>query len=316
MSPPKITLTGSIPTDALGGGGPSLNGRRTITEPAPKGERWREAAFKALLIGCLALGMLVLVVLLGQVITKGWQGLNLDLLRRMPSIRPSRAGIQSALFGTVWVVGITALVAIPVGVAAAVYLEEYADRRRWYNRLIELNIQNLAAVPAIVYGILGLGLIYRGFLSFGPSVLTAALTLALLVLPMVIIASREAIRAVPNSIRLGALALGATKWQTTRRQVLPAAIPGIATASILALSRAMGEAAPLILLGGATFITYNPDGIDSGYTTLPILIFSWIKEPRDDYRILAAAAIVVLLVVLLVMNSVAILIRNRYQRQW
>jgi len=205
---------------------------------------------------------------------------------------------------------------IPIGVGAAVYLEEYADRRRWYNRLTELNIQNLAAVPAIIYGILGLAFIYRGFIGFGPTVLTAAMTLTLLVLPMVIIASREAIRAVPNSIRLGALALGATKWQTVSRQVLPAAVPGIATASILALSRAMGEAAPLLLLGGATFVSYNPEALDSSYTVLPILIFNWISKPQEDFKILAAAAIVVLLIVLLAMNSIAILIRNRYQRKW
>jgi phosphate transport system permease protein len=279
-------------------------------------ERIKEKLFKALLLGCLSLGLVVLVVLLVQVSTKGWQALNLDLLRRMPSVTPSRAGIQSALFGTLWVIGLTAAMTIPIGVGAAVYLEEYADRRRWYNRLTELNIQNLAAVPAIIYGILGLAFIYRGFIGFGPTVLTAAMTLTLLVLPMVIIASREAIRAVPNSIRLGALALGATKWQTVSRQVLPAAVPGIATASILALSRAMGEAAPLLLLGGATFVSYNPEALDSSYTVLPILIFNWISKPQEDFKILAAAAIVVLLIVLLAMNSIAILIRNRYQRKW
>jgi phosphate transport system permease protein len=279
-------------------------------------ERSKEKAFKLLLMSCLALGLVVLVVLVVQVTTKGWMALNLDLLRRMPSATPSRAGIQSALYGTLWVIGLTALMTIPIGVGAAVYLEEYADRTRWYNRLTELNIQNLAAVPAIIYGILGLAFVYRGFLSFGPSVLTAAMTLTLLVLPMVIIASREAIRAVPNSIRLGALALGATKWQTVSRQVLPAAVPGIATASILSLSRAMGEAAPLLLLGGATYVSFNPEGLDSSYTVLPILIFNWVNRPQEDFKILAAAAIVVLLLVLLVMNSVAIFIRNRYQRKW
>jgi phosphate transport system permease protein len=290
--------------------------RNGLTGAGRGKERAKEKAFKLLLMGCLALGLVVLVVLLVQVTTKGWQALNLDLLRRMPSATPSRAGIQSALYGTMWVIGLTALMTIPVGVGAAVYLEEYADRTRWYNRLTELNIQNLAAVPAIIYGILGLAFIYRGFLSFGPSVLTAAMTLTLLVLPMVIIASREAIRAVPNSIRLGALALGATKWQTVSRQVLPAAIPGIATASILALSRAMGEAAPLLLLGGATYVSFNPEGLDSSYTVLPILIFNWVNRPQENFKILAAAAIVVLLIVLLLMNSIAIFIRNRYQRKW
>jgi len=279
-------------------------------------ERIKERLFKALLMGCLGLGLVVLAVLLIQVTTKGWQALNVDLLTRMPSATPSRAGIQAALLGTLWVISLTAALTIPVGVGAAIYLEEYADRTRWYNRFTELNIQNLAAVPAIIYGILGLAFIYRGFIGFGPTVLTAAMTLSLLVLPMVIIASREAIRAVPNSIRLGALALGATKWQTVSRQVLPAAVPGIATASILALSRAMGEAAPLLLLGGATFVTFNPDGLDSDYTVLPILIFNWVTRPQEDFKILAAAAIVVLLVVLLAMNSIAIFIRNRYQRKW
>lgn len=278
-------------------------------------ERLRERGFQLLLLSCLGLGILVLVVLLAQVTLKGAPRLNLDLIERMPSSLPSRAGIQSAIFGTLWVVGLTGLLCIPVGVGAAVYLEEYADRERWYNRLIELNIQNLAAVPSIVYGILGLGFIARG-LGFGFTVLTAALTLALLVLPIVVIASREAIRAVPNSIRLGALALGATKWQTVRRQVLPAAVPGIATASILALSRAIGEAAPLLLLGAVTFVTFNPDGLDSAYTVLPIQIFNYISRPQEEFRVVAAAAIVVLLLVLLAMNSLAIFIRNRYQRRW
>jgi phosphate transport system permease protein len=217
--------------------------------------------------------------------------------------------------GTVWVVGICGLVTVPVGVGAAIYLEEYADPTRWYNRLLEVNIQNLAAVPAIVYGILGLGFLVRG-IGLGQVVLAAALTLSLLVLPIVIIASRQAIRAVPNSIRLGSLALGATRWQTIRRQVLPSAVPGIATGSILALSRAIGEAAPLILLGGLTFITFNPTGLDSAFTVLPIQIFNWISRPQEEFRVLAAAAIVVLLVILLVMNSAAILIRSRYQRKW
>ena len=213
-------------------------------------------------------------------------------------------------------VGLCGLFTVPVGVAAAIYLEEYANPDRWYNRLVEVNIQNLAAVPAIVYGILGLGFLVRGFIGLGQVVLAAALTLSLLVLPIVIIASREAIRAVPKSIRLGSLALGATRWQTIRRLVLPAAVPGIAPGSILALSRAIGEAAPLILLGGLTFITFNPDGLDSAFTVLPIQIFNWISRPQEEYRVLAAAAIVVLLVILLAMNSAAIFIRSRFQRKW
>jgi phosphate transport system permease protein len=179
-----------------------------------------------------------------------------------------------------------------------------------------LNIQNLAAVPSIVYGILGLAFFARGFFHLGQTVLAAGLTLALLVLPIVIIASREAIRAIPNAIREGALALGATKWQMVRRQVLPAAIPGIATGTILALSRAIGEAAPLILLGGLTFITFNPESLNSPFSVLPVQIFNWISRPQEEFKVLAAAAIVVMLVLLLAMNAGAIYLRNRYQKKW
>lgn len=279
-------------------------------------DRAKGGAFQVFLLACLGLGILFLVALLVQVVTKGLPRLNLDLLREFPSSRPSSAGARSAIFGTIWVVGICALLVVPVGVAAALYLEEYADTTRWYNRLVELNIQNLAAVPSIVYGILGLGFLARGPLNLGFVVLAGSLTLALLVLPIVIIASREAIRAVPNSIRLAAYALGATRWQTVRRQVLPASVPGIATGSILALSRAIGEAAPLILLGGLTFLTFNPDGLDSPFTVLPIQIFNWISRPQEEFRVLAAAAIIVLLGILLAMNAFAIFIRNRYQRRW
>ena len=280
-----------------------------------RGRQVKNGVFQGLTFACVAFAVLSLIVLLVYVVNTGWPRLNMDLLRNFPSSLPKRAGAQSAIFGTLWIVGITALLCIPVGVGAAVYLEEFADHNRWYNRLIEVNIQNLAAVPSIVYGILGLGFLVRG-LDLGPTVLAAALTLTLLVLPIVIIASREAIRAVPNSIRLGSLALGATEWQTVRRQVLPAAIPGIATGSILALSRAIGEAAPLLLVGGITFITFNPDGPGSAFTALPIQIFNWITRPQEEFKVLAAAAIVVLLVGLLLMNSVAIWLRTRYQRKW
>jgi phosphate transport system permease protein len=210
---------------------------------------------------------------------------------------------------------LTALFSIPVGVGAAIYLEEYADKERWYNRAIEINIQNLAAVPSIVYGILGLAFLVRG-LDLGRVLLAGALTLTLLVLPIVIIAAREAIRAVPTGIREGALALGATRWQMVRRQILPAAVPGIATGSILALSRAIGETAPLILIGAIVFVPFNPDGLTSAFTALPIQIFNWTTRPQEEFKLLAAAAIIVLLVLLLTMNAFAIWLRNRYQRRW
>jgi phosphate transport system permease protein len=279
-------------------------------------ERIRGGLFRGALFASLAVGMLTLVWLLVSVAIDAWPRLNADVLFHFPSGNPELAGAQSAIMGTIWVVGMTALITIPLGIGAAIYLEEYADRDRWWNRMIELNIQNLAAVPSIVYGILGLAFFVRGFLGLGQTVLAAALTLALLVLPIVIISSREAIRAVPDSIRNGALALGATRWQTIWRQVLPAAIPGMATGSILALSRAIGEAAPLVLLGGLTFITFNPEGLDSAFTVLPIQIFNWIQRPQDEFRVLAAAAIVVLLVLLVAMNAAAILLRNKYQRKW
>ena len=205
-----------------------------------------------------------------------------------------------------------------MGVATAIYLEEYADRERWYNRVIEVNIQNLAAVPSIVYGILGLAFLVRGPLDLGNVVLAGGLTLGLLVLPVVIIAGREAIRAVPPSIREGSMALGATQWQTIWRQVLPAAIPGIATGVILALSRAIGETAPLIVVGAATFVAFDPD-LFSQFTALPIQIFDWISRPSNDvndFAALAAGGIIVLMVLLLSMNAVAIWLRNRYEQKW
>jgi phosphate transport system permease protein len=218
--------------------------------------------------------------------------------------------------GTLWLMVVCAGFIVPVGVATAIYLEEYADRERWWNRFIEVNIQNLAAVPSIVYGILGLAFLVRGPLELGRVVLAGGLTLGLLVLPVVIIASREAIRAVPPSIREGSLALGATQWQTIRKQVLPAAVPGIATGVILALSRAIGETAPLILVGAASFVAFNPESLDSAYTALPLQIFEWISRPQDEFKLLAAAGILVLLALLLTMNGVAIWLRNRFEQQW
>jgi phosphate transport system permease protein len=284
---------------------------------ASSAERATGRLFEVLLFACLCFGLLVLVVLLSDVIRDGLPRFNLDLVRNMPSTRPLRAGIQSAMMGTIWVIVTVAAITLPLGIAAAVYLEEYADKTRWYNRLIELNIQNLAAVPSVVYGILGLAFFARGPLDLGGSVLTIALTLSLLVLPIVIISCREAIRAIPTSIREGSLALGATRLQTVRRQILPNAIPGTATGSILALSRAIGEAAPVLLVaGGLIFITSNPSDLLSQATVLPIQIFNYVGRPQDEFRTVAAAAIMILLLILLLMNAAAILIRNKYQRKW
>jgi phosphate transport system permease protein len=271
--------------------------------------------FKGTLLLSLAIGFVTLIALLVDVATDGLSHLSWDFLTSFPSSFPERAGVESPIVGTVFLMLLTALFTVPIGVGAALYLEEYADGERWYNRAIEINIQNLAAVPSIVYGILGLAFLVRG-LDLGRVLLAGALTLTLLVLPIVIIASREAIRAVPDSIREGALALGATRWQMIRRQILPAALPGIATGSILALSRAIGETAPLILIGALTFVPFNPTGLDSAFTALPIQIFNWVSRPQEEFHLLAAAAIIVLLALLLTMNAFAIWLRNRYQRRW
>jgi phosphate transport system permease protein len=259
-------------------------------------------------------------VLLIDVAIDGVGHLSVDFFMNDPSSDASKAGIQPALWGTIYLMAVCIFFIVPVGVATALYLEEFADNTRWWNRAIELNIQNLAAVPSIVYGILGLAFLVRGPLSLGQVVLSGGLALGLLVLPVVIIAAREAIRAVPPSIREGSLALGATQWQTIWRQVLPASIPGIATGVILALSRAIGETAPLILVGAATFITFNPEGLSSAYTAMPIQIFDWVSgRPStgdNDFRPLAAAAILVLMGLLLVMNATAIWLRNRYEQKW
>ncbi|CAB4735859.1 unannotated protein [freshwater metagenome] len=276
----------------------------------------RDRAFRLALFISLTIGVVTLAVLIAYVTIKGWPRLNSTLWTNMPSIRrPERAGAQSAITGTLWVIGFTALFALPTGILAALHLEEFSKPNGRFQRLVEVNIQNLAAVPSIVYGILGLAFFARA-LALGQSVITASLTLSLLILPIVIISTREALRAVPRNIRDGSLALGATEWQTAYRQTLPAAIPGIATGVILALSRAIGEAAPLLLLGAVTFITFNPTGPLSGYTTLPIQIFNWTKDSREEFQILASATIVLLLVLLLAMNFAALLIRNRTQKRW
>jgi phosphate transport system permease protein len=280
------------------------------------GRRAKDLVFRVFLFAGIGIALGALATLLVNVFIEGRPRLNSDLVSNMPSARPRRAGIQSAIFGSLWVVGVTAAISLPLGIGAAIYLEEFARKERWYNRLIELNVQNLAAVPSVVFGILGLAFIKRGPLGLGSTVLTASLVLTMLVLPTVVIVSREAIRAVPDSLRQGSLALGATRWQTVQRQVLPNAMPGILTGTILSVSRALGESAPLLMLGALTFITFNPTGLNSAYTVLPIQIFSYISNAKQEFKPLAAAAIIVLLAVLLALNATAIFLRNKYQKRW
>ena len=283
----------------------------------PAREVLQNRLFLALLLLAIGIALVGLALILIDAFIEGRGRLSLNVITGSNSSNASEAGFQQAILGTLYLIGFVILMVVPIGVGSAVYLEEYADGTRWWNRLIEVNIQNLAAVPAIIYGILGLAFIVRGPLSFGFILFAGSLTLTLLVLPTVIIASREAIRAIPPSIREGALALGATPWQTIRRQVLPAAVPGILTGIILAISRAMGEAAPLLLLGAATFVTFNPEPFaDTGWTALPVQIFQFAARPQDEIREVAAAGIILMLAVLLLMNSFAIWLRNRYEQRW
>jgi phosphate transport system permease protein len=259
------------------------------------------------------LGLVTLGALLFDVFRDGFGRLSWQFLTSFPSRRASDAGIYAALIGSLYVIALTAVIAIPVGIAAALYLEEYANRRGRVARLIEINIANLAGVPSIIYGLLGLGLFVR-WMRMGPSVLAGASTLALLVLPVVILATREALRAVPGTLREGSYALGATKWQTTWHQVLPAAFPSILTGLILALSRAIGETAPLITIGALTYVPFAPNSIWSPFTVLPIQVFNWVSRPQAAFAENAAAGIIVLLAVLLIMNGTAIALRDRLQK--
>jgi len=260
----------------------------------------------ATLLGVAALG-----VLIWDLAADGLPRLDGRFLTSFASRIPERAGVKAALAGSVWLLGLTALIAFPVSVAAAIYLEEYAPRNLT-TRLIQLNIANLAGVPSIVYGILGLAVFVRTF-GLGRSIISGALTLSLLILPVIIIAAREAIRAVPPSIREAAHGLGATRWQVVSTQVLPMAMPGILTGTILALSRAVGETAPLIMVGAVGFIAFTPKGLGDPFTVLPLQIYNWVSRPQAEFHQLAAAGILVLLSLLLTMNAAAIVLRNRYQ---
>jgi phosphate transport system permease protein len=281
--------------------------------PAPSRGAAAEHLFHGVAVLVLLLTLAALATLLASVWNAGAGRLDYAFLTSFPSRRASQAGIWHALTGSLWVILLTAAMAIPVGVGAAIHLEEYA-RRSAVSRFLELNITNLAAVPSIIYGLLGLGLFVRA-LGMGRSVLAGASTLALLVLPVVILSTREALRALPQSLRGASFALGATRWQTIWYQVLPAATPGILTGAILAVSRALGETAPLITIGALTYVPFAPDGVWSSFTVLPIQIFNWVSRPQPDFRANAAAAILVLLFVLLTLNAMAIWLRDRVQRR-
>jgi phosphate ABC transporter permease subunit PstA len=302
------TVGGAI-SGAIRGVRPIASGRNGEHRPGA-------LAFLILLWFALAVAFGVLVTLIVTIIIEGQGQFTLRLFTEYPASSPDRAGARPAILGSIWVIGTTAVMTIPLGVAAAVHLEEFADKKHWFNRLVELNVQNLAAVPSIVYGLLALAFLTMMGVRDKNIVIAGALALSLLILPVIIIATREALRAVPAEIRQGSLALGATPWQTVWRQTLPSSIPGIATGAILALSRAFGEAAPLLVLGALVFVSFDPNGLLSGYTTLPIQIFNWTGRPQEGFHQLAAATSVLLLVVLVAMNGVAILIRNRFQKRW
>jgi len=292
----------------------------TPTDSWRRRVRRNERLFELLSLAATLVGLVVLGALVADVLIDGLGRLDWQFLTSFPSRKPDNAGIYSALVGSVWLLVLTALFAFPVGVASAVYLEEYAEPGR-LEQAIEINIANLAGVPSIIYGLLGLELFVRIFhpITGGRSVLAGSLTMALLVMPIVIIAAREALKAVPGSLREGGYALGATRWQVVSTLVLPAALPGILTGTILALARAVGETAPLITMGALTYVAFVPqlglEGLQSPFTALPIQIFNWVSRPQAGFQTNAAAGIIVLLVLMLVMNLAAILLRNRYQKR-
>nr|MBO2508443.1 phosphate ABC transporter, permease protein PstA [Bacillota bacterium] len=287
-------------------GGPGMRRRR----------RAAAVALQALALGAVVVGLGVLVVLLFDVLRDGAGTLTWTFLDSFPSRRWQQAGFKAAIFGSVYLLVLVAVISFPLGVGAAVYLEEYA-RRSAMTRFVEINIANLAAVPSIVYGLLGLGVFVRT-LGLGRSLLAGALTMSLLILPVIITAAREAIRAVPASIREGAYALGASRWQVVRHHVLPMALPGILTGTILALSRAIGETAPLIAIGALTYVAFVPESVFDPFTAMPIQIYNWVSRPQQGFHAIAASGILVLLVVMLGFNALAIVLRARMQRrsQW
>ncbi len=288
----------------------------TQFEPALARRKLTGTIFYGACIAAIGILLMTLLILLFDILSRGLPWLDVGFLTGVPSRNPERAGVLPALVGSIQIGLIVGLLTFPTGVAAAIYFTEYAQDGR-FNRLLQTNISNLAGVPSIIYGILGLAVFVR-FMSLGPTVISAALTLTLLILPVVIIASIEAIRAVPNAQREGAYALGATRWQMVRGSVFPAAAPGIMTGIILAMARAIGEAAPLILIGAVGFVTFTPSPFSGAYTVLPLQVFDWAKRPQDDFASLASAAIIVILVLMLILNGLALFIRIRLSRhiQW
>ncbi|MBP2241628.1 phosphate transport system permease protein [Cytobacillus eiseniae] len=270
--------------------------------------------FKLLFMAATTFGLLVLGILLYRVITQGIGYLDFQFLQNLPSRKPEQAGVKTALIGTIWLMGVVAPVTLLLGVGTAIYLEEYARKNR-FTRFIQVNISNLAGVPSIVFGLLGLTVFVRA-LALGTSILAAGFTMSLLVLPIIIVASQEAIKAVPKELREASFGMGATKWQTILNVVLPAAIPGILTGGILALSRAIGETAPLVVLGLPLFLAFLPKSVFDMFTVLPMQIYNWTGRPQEEFQGVAAAGIIVLLTMLIIMNSIAVYIRNKFQKRY
>lgn len=274
----------------------------------------KNTMLKWLFLLATSFGLIVLGVLIYRIFSQGIGHLNIDFFTNFASRRPEQAGIKAALFGTIWLMVVTGPVSIILGVGTAIYLELYAKKNK-FTRFIQMNISNLAGVPSIVFGLLGLTVFVR-MMGMGRSVLAGGLTMSLLILPIIIVASQEALRAVPKELQEASYGMGATKWQTIRRVILPAAIPGILTGGILALSRAVGETAPLIMIGALTFVAFVPESIWSGFTVMPIQIYNWTSRPQVAFHDVAAAGIIVLLVMLILMNSIAIIIRNKFSKRY
>ncbi|MFN6944339.1 MAG: phosphate ABC transporter permease PstA [Cytophagaceae bacterium] len=274
---------------------------------------FQDNLFKYFAIFCTCIGVIVLGLLLFDVFNRGWARLDWDFLFNPPSRMPERAGIYTAWIGTLWIMIMTTAIAFPIGVGAGIYLEEYNKKGRFSN-ILEVNIANLAGIPSIIYGLLGLELFGR-ILGLGASVFTGALTLALLILPIIIVSTREAIKAVPNTIREASFALGASKWQTIWNQVLPASMAGIITGVILAISRAIGETAPLIVVGALMYVPFAPEGIMDSFTVLPMQIYNWVSRPQKEFTINAASAIIILLFITFIMNGIAVFLRHKWQKK-